>query len=253
MLTDVKKTLDLFLAKRVAYNTPIEGLKGKVVIITGAGRGIGKATAEVLHKEGVNLVLISRNSDLEKVFPGFSEESTLLLNADVSKSEDVVRIVDESIKKFGEIDVLVNNAGIFLDKPIDEVTLSEIDSIISTNVKGVVLMCREVTPYMKKRNQGFILNIGSKISHNTNVSPNKVLYAMTKYAVEGLSTALRNELKPFGIRVSCLMPGTVNTFVSLKSGSYLSPYRVGEIIAMMIKFSDVDFENMVIKSKDQQI
>ncbi len=112
-------------------------------------------------------------------------------------------------------------------------------------------MMKYVLPEMKKKKDGFVINIGSKISRNTSVKANKVLYATSKYAIEGMSLALNNELKEFGIRVTCLMPGTANTFLSLSANDFLSPYRIGEVVAMLIKLKDIDFENLVIKSKRQ--
>lgn len=229
-------------------------LKGRVIVITGASRGIGRAMAEVLKEDGASLVLISRDlSKLKKSFVKFSQESTLLLQGDVSLSTDVSRMVKEMLLKFGKIDVLINNAGIFLDKPLDKTTLPEFESIINVNLKGVFLMSAAIIPVMKKQKDGFIINIGSKISHNTKISPNMVLYATTKYAVEGFSYALSKELRQFGIRVTCLMPGTVNTFFSLKSREFLSPHTVGLLVSTLIKFEDVDFEGIVFKSKRQNI
>src|SRR5438034_6267671 len=141
----------------------------------------------------------------------------------------------------------------FLHKPVDDVSSAEFDRIVSANIKGMFLMTKEVLPYMKKRREGYIINIGSKISHNTNVAPNKVLYAMTKHAVEGFSFALNKELKSFGVRVTCLMPGTVSTFLSLKSKEFLSPSQIALIVSHIIKMKDIDFESIILKSVKQDI
>jgi short-subunit dehydrogenase len=127
------------------------------------------------------------------------------------------------------------------------------ESIVSTNLTAAFLLSREVLPHMKTRGSGQIINIGSKISHNTNVRPNKVMYATTKSALEAFSFALNKELKQWGIRVSCLMPGTVHTFVSKDVQSQLSPYQVAEVVLMTIKLSDVDFEGIIFKSVNQDI
>jgi NAD(P)-dependent dehydrogenase (short-subunit alcohol dehydrogenase family) len=231
-----------------------DDLEGFSVIITGASRGIGKATAEVLYKKGAKVVLVSRDlNDLRKTFKDFNDEKTLLLEGDVTREDDAKRIIKEAINKFGRIDVLINNAGIFMQKPIDETSLEEYEALMGTNVKGAFLMLKAVVPEMKKKKEGLIINIGSKISHNTNVLPNRVLYATSKYAIEGMSYALNKELRVFGIRVTCLMPGTVNTYLSFRSGQFLSPYCVGEVIATIIRSGDIDFENFVIKSTRQNI
>lgn len=229
-------------------------LSGKVIIITGASKGIGKATAEVLEKSGANMVLFSRNiNELKNSLPKSNPNNKLIMQADVTQGEDCKKVVKETIKKFGKVDVLINNAGVFKGRYIEKLSLKEWEDTFAVNITGAFLMSKEVIPYMKKANNGLIINIGSKISHNANVDPQKVLYATTKYAVEGLSLSLSKELRPFGIRVSCLMPGTVNTFRSLSPRKFLSPYDVGQVISMIIGLDDVDFESIIIKSKLQSI
>lgn len=227
-------------------------LNGHVIIITGASRGIGKATAEILYNEGASLVLISRHlSNLEKAFLDFDRERTLLLAGDVTQENDANKIIKETMNKFGKVDVLINNAGIFIEKPIEETSLEEFEALMGTNVKGPFLMSKAAIPEMKKKKDGLILNIGSKISHNTNILPNRVLYATSKYAIEGMSNALNRELKKSGIRTTCLMPGPVINYFSLEGKDFLSPYSIGQVISTIIKYKDVDFENFVIMSKKQ--
>lgn len=252
MMNHIKRIISSFFID-TEYSAPqTHNLQGVVVVITGASRGVGLAIAEVLQREGASLAVISRNrADLEKTYA--DDRNVLLVTGDVSREQDVRRMITEIHAQFGHIDVLVNNAGSFLDKPLDQISEKEYDTIMATNVKGAFLMSREVLPNMKRRKQGFIVNIGSKISHNTNVSPKKVMYATTKYALEGFSFALNKELKPFGVRVTCLMPGTINTFVSLKSKSYLSPYDIGSVILFMIQCKKIDFESVVMKSVAQDL
>ncbi len=230
-----------------------DNLSDTVVLVTGASRGIGMATVETIFKNGGNVVAVSRN--INKLREAFPEEhpNILLLSADITDEVDVKKVIETTLIKFGKIDVLINNTGVNTDKPLEEASIADFENITDTNIRSIFLMCKHVVPIMKKGMDGFIVNIGSKISHNTNISPNKVLYATTKYALEGFSYALNKELKPFGIRVSCLMPGTVNTFVSLHAKEYLSSYHVAEVISTMIRLSDIDFESVVIKSKYQNI
>lgn len=250
MLNKIKDIIyNLIYRPKIVINDN-DSLKGKVIIISGASRGIGKATAQVLEKSGANLVLFSRNiSELKKVFSSFNLSQTILLQADITKEADCKKVVNETIKKFGKIDVLINNAGIFKGDYIEKLTLKEWEDTFAVNTTGAFLICKEVIPHMKKAKEGLIINIGSKISHNTNVDPQKVLYATTKYAAEGFSLSLSRELKPFGIRVTCLMPGTTNTFRSLQPQKYLSPYILGQIISTIIQLDDVNFESIVLKSK----
>jgi len=252
MIQTIKKLISSLFIDTEFVSPASKDLHNKVVIITGASRGMGKAIAEVLRREGAKLVLVSRNSeDVKKAFP--QGENILPVQADITKEEDIQSIARQAKEKYGSIDVLVNNAGIFLDKEFESITSREFESMMDTNVKSIFLLSKAVIPHMKKQKNGLIINIGSKISHNTNVAPKKVLYATTKYAVEGLSLALHKELKPFGIRVTCLMPGTVNTFVSLKSKQFLQPFSIGYIVSMIMKCEDIHFESLLFTSKHQNI
>ncbi len=252
MVNKFKKIISSQFIAPAVINPQTHDLAKYVVVITGASRGVGKAIADILLREEATVVVISRNiGDLQKAF--LFTDRLLMLEGDVTSEADVLLMIKNIIHKFGKIDVLVNNVGKFNDKSLDEATPQEFSDIFNTNVKSMFLLAKYVLPHMKKRKQGFIINIGSKISHNTNIEPNKVLYAMTKYAVEGFSFALNKELKAFNIRVSCLMPGTISNFVSLKSKTFLSPSQIGLLVATMIKMEDVDFESIVIKSKYQNI
>lgn len=252
MINKIKKLVSSFFIDTEFVSTLNEDLNKKVIIITGASKGIGKAIAQVLDKDGAKLVLVSRHkNELEKVIP--ASKSVLCIEGDITKQEDIDNIVKETVAKHGKIDVLINNAGMFLDKNIEEVTEKEFQSIMDTNIKSIFLFCKSLIPIMKQQKSGLIINIGSKISHNTQVTPKKVLYATTKYAVEGFSYALGKELKSYGIRVTCLMPGTVNTFVSLKSKDYMSPFSLGLLVSTIIKCKDVDFESIIFKSVSQNI
>lgn len=253
MLKIIKNKVRALFASNITIQSN-DNLKGLVVIITGASRGMGKATAEILYNESANIVLVSRSlNNLRNAFQNFDDERTLFLRGDVTQENDAKEIIKACIDKFGKADVLINNAGIFMQKPIDETSLEEYEALIGTNVTGAFLMARAVVPEMKKRKEGLILNIGSKISHNTNILPGRVLYATSKYAIEGMSYALNRELKQFGIRVICLMPGPISPYVTLEENGSLSPYSVARIIATIIKYKNIDFENFVIKSKKSTI
>ncbi len=222
-------------------------LKNKVVIITGARRGIGLATAQLLRKKGAKLALISRKFESKKL------DGVLYIEADISIEEECRNAISLCIKNYGKIDCLINNAGTFIDKSLDQTTLEEFKKIFENNVFGMFNMTRLIVPFMKKQKMGTIINIGSKISHNSNVTPNKVTYATSKYAVEGFSFSLNKELKKFGIRVCCLMPGTVSTFISRLSKDYLSPFEVANLIKIIIESENIDFESIVFKSVRQNI
>ncbi len=246
-----KRLLNWFIDQD--YHSPLTAdLTGKVVVITGASRGIGQAIAVALQNEGASLALISR--DISGSKPVFKDnKNVLLINANITGEKEVDEAVKTIMNKFGRIDVLVNNAGVNSHKPLEKTSLPEFQSVFNLNVTGVFLMCKEIIPILKRQKTGLIINIGSKISHNPNVGPNKVVYATSKYALEGFSLALGKELQSFGIRVSCLMPGTVNTFISKKSKQFLSPFDVASVILMLIKFKDINFESVIFKSLKQNI
>jgi len=229
-------------------------LNNKVVIITGASKGIGYAIATTLLEQQANIVAVSRNKkDLREAFAGKEYSSLLFVEGDVTNENDCKKIIQETIKKFGKIDALINNVGMFAGKELETITLDEWQKTIEVNIQGMFLMSKHVISIMKKQKSGLIVNIGSKISHNTNVSSNMTLYATAKYAVEGFSLALEKEVKPFGIRVSCIMPGTVNTVLSLQAKDHLSPFRIGQIIALLIQLDTVTFESIIVKSQSQNI
>lgn len=245
MMYTIKKFISSFFLEPTVVSPETKDLKGTVVLITGGNGGVGRAVSDVLIRNGATVVSLSRS--------GTPEKNVYAVNADLTHAADVKRAVSEIIQKFGKIDVLINNAGLFLDKSFEDISEKEYDAMMDTNVKGPFILTGLVVPHMKKAKTGLIINIGSKISHNTNVTPKKVMYATTKYALEGFSLALSKELKSAGIRVTCLMLGTVNTFVSFKSKNYLSPHNVGFVISMIIKSKEVDFESILMKSAHQNI
>ena len=254
MIEKIKQLIFDILFRQTIIISSDESLWDKVVLITGAGRGIGKAIATVLSKQGAKLALMSIDKkQLEKAFPIYDKDRVFLLKGDVSSEDDCKKAIKITIEKFGRIDVLMNNAGIIFTKPLEETSSEDWDNVSKTNVKGMFLMAKAVIPYMKKQRYGLIINMGSRISHNANIASNMTLYASTKYAIEGFSNALDSELRPYGIRVTCLMPGTVNTFRSLRPRNFLSPFRIAQIIATIIKMDDVNFESVIFRSKRQNL
>jgi len=240
------------ILRAVDRRTHVRELKGLTIVIAGASGGIGKAMAELFYEKGANLVLVSRSID-RSVFKKWDQKRVLILKADLTKESGSLAVLKATKEKFNKVDVLINSVGMFLSKPLELCTSKEFDDILSTNVKSMFLLTCAFLPTFKKQKEGFIINIGSKISRNTNVAPHKVLYAMTKYAVEGFSFSLNKELKPFGVRVTCLMPGTINTFVSLKSGMYLDVKDISLLVSQLISLKNIDFEGVVFKSIRQDL
>ncbi len=253
MIAKIKRIISSLIIDPVMQDPRTTNLSGQVIVITGGTRGLGQAIARIALRQGASVAVISRSGADLTVPEGYDSARFISIAANVADAAGVESAVAAVLQRFGRIDVLIDNAGQFQYSPIDEATESDYDRVMDTNLKGVFLFTKEVVPVMKKQKSGYIINIGSKISRNTNVEANKVLYATSKYAVEGFSFALHKELKPFGIRVSCLMPGTLNTFVSLKSKSFLAPADLAYLIIAMIQFKIIDFESMVVKSVHQNI
>lgn len=254
LINDLKKTLFMIFATKLNNPEPLAGLEGKVVVITGASQGLGKATAEYLYAQKCKIAAISKNiRELELAFPKKQYPDILIYEMDITDYNKCAVTMENIYQKLGKIDILINNAGINLHKPFEEINKTEIDQIVDTNIKGTIYSSRAAVPFMRKNKHSTIINIGSKISHNTYAGPNKVLYITTKHAIEGFSYALNRELNEYGIRVVCLMPGTINTFVALKSGNHMPPTRVSQVIAEIIKFEDIDFEGIIFKSTAQNI
>ena len=198
------------------------GIKGKVVIVTGASSGIGEATARQFGREGARVVLAARRVDrLEALAEEMSAmgtgAETLVVQADLSKLEDIQSLVSQSLDRFGRIDVLVNNAGFGrLDWLENLDPKKDIESQFEVNVLGVVQTTRQALPVMIKQRSGHIINMGSMAG--LVATPTYTVYAACKHAVHGFSEALRREVKPWGIDVSVIYPGGVKTEFNQHAG-----------------------------------
>ena len=185
----------------------------KTVLITGASRGIGAATAYCFAKEGYNVV-VNYNKSREKAEKLVSELtnqgfSAACIQADVSDGLQVNAMVDKINSRFGGVDVLVNNAAVAQIKLFSDITPDDWDNIFNVNVKGMFNCTKAVLPYMIHQKHGKIVNISS-IWGITGASC-EVHYSASKAAVIGLTKALAKELGPSGIQVNCVAPGVVNT------------------------------------------
>lgn len=218
-------------------NNPFD-LTGKVAVVSGSGRGIGKAIALALARAGADMVVFSRT---EEQFSRTAREienmggRALGLQVDVTRQEDVERMVKAVIEEYGHLDVMVNNAGV---NPIytraERVEEKDWDSIMDINLKGAFLCCKEVIPVMKEQGSGCIINVAS-------VAGLKALYKCSAYnASKGgmvlLSKTMALELAPFGIRVNTIAPGFVTTDMT---ESVLAHPREGERILSLIPMGRV--------------
>ncbi|HVF26907.1 MAG TPA: SDR family oxidoreductase, partial [Pyrinomonadaceae bacterium] len=189
-------------------------IKGKSAIVTGSTKGIGRAIAESLLREGMNVCVSARNSDeVERSVLELSDAGEGKLTGavcDVRNYDEVKALVEHTVEEFGGVDVLVNNAGIGIFGRIDETSPEDFRSVLETNLFGVFYCCRETIPQMKKRGGGYIINISSLAG--TNAHPQMAAYNASKFALNGFSEALMQEVRHDGIKVSYIMPGSVNTY-----------------------------------------
>ncbi len=178
-----------------------------VVLITGASSGIGKACAEHLARRGYQVFGTSRRAPFPPIppLPG----QPIILQMDVTRDESVQQAVDFIVRETGRLDVAVNNAGFGIAGAVEDTSIEEAKSQMETNFFGVLRVCRAVLPVMREQREGLIVNIsslGGVIS-----LPFQALYSASKFAVEGLTEALRLEVRPFGIRVTLIEPGDMHT------------------------------------------
>jgi NAD(P)-dependent dehydrogenase (short-subunit alcohol dehydrogenase family) len=188
-------------------------LKDLVAIVTGAGKGIGKAIAEKFFREGALVALWDIDLPLAKSVAASLDSSgqkAMAIKVDITNETEVTNAVSEVMKKFRRIDLLVNNAGISRHKPIEEMTLEIFESVMKVNLTGTFLCCRAVTPVMKKQGRGKIINIAS-LGGRTGRPGVGVNYAASKAGVIGLTQTLARELGPSGIYANAIAPGPILT------------------------------------------
>jgi NAD(P)-dependent dehydrogenase (short-subunit alcohol dehydrogenase family) len=190
-------------------------LKGKVVIITGARRGMGRSHAIAFAKEGAKVVVCDISlEDCEKVVKEIKKlgGEAMAVKCDVSKKEEVEEMVRKTIEKWGRIDVLVNNAAIAQFKPFLELTEQDWDRTMNINLKGYFLCAQACAKEMIKQKSGVIINIASIAMGQVGIGfPNLVHYVASKGGVVGMTEALALELAPFNIRVNSVSPGVIDT------------------------------------------
>lgn len=192
-------------------------LTNKTAIVTGGSKGLGLAMAEGLASAGANLVIISRNEKeaqaaAEKIIAEYKTKA-IAISATVTSEEEIQKAVETTIKEFGFIDILINNAGINIRGPIDELSYEDFKKVQQTNVDGTWLPSKAVVPQMKKQKSGRIINLASTLG--VVGLANRTPYATSKGAVVLMTRALALELAPFNITVNAICPGPFLTDMNI--------------------------------------
>lgn len=222
----------------------MENLKNKKALITGGGRGLGKATALAFAKEGIDVAITGRNEAVLKAT--VAELKALGVTAiyavfDVGVYTEVKKAIKEIITELGTIDILVNNAGIASIGSFNEMPVEEWTQIIQTNVMGMYHVTKEVLPYLIEKNVGDIINVSSTAGLNGN--PNISAYSASKFAVIGMSESLMKEVRKNNIRVCTLTPSTIESDMTVELGiaaknsqdSVLQPEDFADLILAGLK------------------
>ena len=217
------------------------GLQGKVAVVTGGSRGIGFAIAETFLREGASVVISGSSRDhLDAATKSLASYSGRVsaVQADVRRYEDVERLMATAGRDFGGLDILINNAGVGVFKPVAETTVEEWHRVLDTNLSGVFYGCHAAIPHMKRRGGGWIINISSLASKNAFV--NGGVYCASKSALNAFSETLMQEVRYDGIRVAYVLPGSVNTgfggLSNTKSEWALMPEDVALAVVDLVAF-----------------
>lgn len=216
-------------------------LRDKVAIVTGASSGIGRAFSEHLARKGTTVYGLARGADRLETTSATIGAAFRPIRCDVRRTDDVEKAVGEVVDRAGRIDVLINNAGLGIYGAVDELSVEDWDVQMETNARGVFLCTRAVVPHMRKQNEasgfgGHIVNIASIAGLLGN--PRLEAYNASKFAVRGFSEAVMKEVREFGIKVSCIYPGSIAT--SFGSGGADNPMTSDDIASTVMHVLETD-------------
>jgi NAD(P)-dependent dehydrogenase (short-subunit alcohol dehydrogenase family) len=223
-------------------------LKDKVALITGGGRGIGKAIALAYAREGAKLAICARTgSEIEESAKEIKALGTdcLTVVCDVSLEEPVSKLVEKVQEHFGRIDILINNAGVMTrPAPIAELEVKKWDYTIAVNLRGSFLVTRALLPLMMRQKGGAIINVSSSIGRGAYA--NFGAYAVSKWGIEGFTQTLAAELRPYGIRVNSVEPGMVATKMTGYQGS--KPESVADVFVFLASEESKEITGRMLSS-----
>jgi short-subunit dehydrogenase len=203
--------------------------KSKTAVVTGSSGGIGKAIAISLAKEGVDIVLASRNmsgmKDAQRQIEALGRKA-LAIECDVAKDDSVESMKEKALEHFGNIDILVNNAGVGVRGLLEDIGLDDWRYIINTNLMGYIRTVQAFLPHFMERKSGYIVNVSSIQALGYVPEPLNIAYITTKGGIVAFTSCIHGYLKPMGIKVSCLIPGAVKTGISDNSRFVGSPEKI---------------------------
>ncbi len=216
-------------------------LKDKIAVITGGTKGIGRAIAETLLKNGAKVFICARDKvEIKRALERLSEHGQVDGEiCDVRSEAQVKMMLDECIRVFGAVDILINNAGVgYIGNTIEEMSPDDFRQTLETNLFGVFYTCHYAIPLIKKRGGGYILNISSLAGQNAH--PKMAAYNASKFGLNGFTEALMQEVRQDDIKVSYICPGSVNTEfggdeVSDEKSWQLQPEDIAETVLNLLK------------------
>ncbi len=232
-------------------------IHGQVAVVTGASRGIGLAIARRLGQLGARIAVCARQAEpLRRAAESLRRDNieAVDLVADVTQEEEVNALVQRTAERLGEIEILVNNAGVGVFGAVHEVSAADWDRVMDTNLKSVFLCTRAVAPGMIRRGRGHIINISSLAGKNA--FANGGVYCASKWGLQGLTACMAEDLRGYGIRVSSVCPGTVATEFSPHAGKdpakMLQPDDVAHAVAMLVTQAPQSFISEVLLRPTQK-
>jgi NAD(P)-dependent dehydrogenase (short-subunit alcohol dehydrogenase family) len=203
-------------------------LTGKTAVVTGSTKGIGYAIAEALARANANVVVCARKAaEVDRAVGALGDAGAgrvIGQVCDVGEYEQVKALIERAVGEFGGLDVLVNNAGVGAYSPMDEMEVDVWRSILRTNLDGAFYASREAIPHLKRRGGGWIVNIGSLAGKNP--MPGGAAYNASKFGLLGFSEAMMLDVRHYGIRVSCVMPGSVSTHFNEHTPSEADAWKI---------------------------
>jgi 3-oxoacyl-[acyl-carrier protein] reductase len=220
-------------------------LNANNAIVTGGTKGIGRAIAEALLSEGISVCIAARKQDeVDKAINELSKSGrgrAIGFVCDVRDYEQVKSLIAYAVGELGGVDILVNNAGIGIFETVEETSLEDFRAVLETNLFGVFYCCHEAIPEMKRRGGGYIINISSLAGANPH--PRMAAYNASKFGLNGFSEALMQEVRHDNIKVSYIMPGSVNTefggdTASVEKSWQLTPQDIARVVTDLLHQDD---------------